>query len=208
MNEKVLNHPLITHKLALLRDVGTGTKVFRELVTEISIFVMYEAMRDAKLEETTIETPLEKMETGMLNEDHYAVVPILRAGMGMVDGILNVIPNAKIGHIGLYRDEETFQPVEYYYKMPEGIADREVLVIDPMLATGGSASATISRLKQDGVTRVKLLCIVAAPQGIKRIEDDHPDVQIFCATVDRELNENAYILPGLGDAGDRVYGTK
>ena len=208
MNEKVLNHPLITHKLALLRDVGTGTKVFRELVTEISIFVMYEAMRDAKLEETTIETPLEKMETGMLNEDHYAVVPILRAGMGMVDGILNVIPNAKIGHIGLYRDEETFQPVEYYYKMPEGIADREVLVIDPMLATGGSASATISRLKQDGVTRVKLLCIVAAPQGIKRIEEDHPDVQIFCATVDRELNENAYILPGLGDAGDRVYGTK
>ncbi|MBR3197342.1 MAG: uracil phosphoribosyltransferase [Methanobrevibacter sp.] len=208
MNEKVLNHPLITHKLALLRDVGTGTKVFRELVTEISIFVMYEAMRDAKLEKTTIETPLEKMETGMLNEDHYAVVPILRAGMGMVDGILNVIPNAKIGHIGLYRDEETFQPVEYYYKMPEGIADREVLVIDPMLATGGSASATISRLKQDGVTRVKLLCIVAAPQGIKRIEDDHPDVQIFCATVDRELNENAYILPGLGDAGDRVYGTK
>ena len=208
MNEKVLNHPLITHKLALLRDVGTGTKVFRELVTEISIFVMYEAMRDAKLEETTIETPLEKMETGMLNEDHYAVVPILRAGMGMVDGILNVIPNAKIGHIGLYRDEETFQPVEYYYKMPEGIADREVLVIDPMLATGGSASATISRLKQDGVTRVKLLCIVAAPQGIKRIEDDHPDVQIFCATVDRELNENTYILPGLGDAGDRVYGTK
>jgi uracil phosphoribosyltransferase len=199
---------LITHKLALLRDVGTGTKVFRELVTEISIFVMYEAMRDAKLEKTTIETPLEKMETGMLNEDHYAVVPILRAGMGMVDGILNVIPNAKIGHIGLYRDEETFQPVEYYYKMPEGIADREVLVIDPMLATGGSASATISRLKQDGVTRVKLLCIVAAPQGIKRIEDDHPDVQIFCATVDRELNENAYILPGLGDAGDRVYGTK
>ena len=208
MNEKVLNHPLITHKLALLRDVGTGTKVFRELVTEISIFVMYEAMRDAKLEETTIETPLEKMETGMLNEDHYAVVPILRAGMGMVDGILNVIKNEKIGHIGLYRDEETFQPVEYYYKMPEGIADREVLVIDPMLATGGSASATISRLKQDGVTRVKLLCIVAAPQGIKRIEDDHPDVQIFCATVDRELNENAYILPGLGDAGDRVYGTK
>ena len=208
MNEFVLNHPLITHKLALLRDVDTGTKVFRELVTEISIFVMYEAMRDAKLEEATIETPLEKMQTGMLNEDYYAVVPILRAGMGMVDGILNVIPNAKIGHIGLYRDEETFEPVEYYYKMPEGIADREVLVVDPMLATGGSASATISRLKQDGVTKVKLLCIVAAPQGIKRIEEDHPDVKIFCAVVDRELNDNAYILPGLGDAGDRVYGTK
>ena len=208
MNEFVLNHPLITHKLALLRDVNTGTKVFRELVTEISIFLMFEAMRDAKLEKVTIETPLEKMETGKLNEDNYAVVPILRAGMGMVDGILNVIPNAKIGHIGLYRNEETFEPVEYYYKMPEGIDKREVLVIDPMLATGGSASATISRLKQDGVTKIKLLCIVAAPQGIKTIEEDHPDVEIFCATVDRELNDTAYILPGLGDAGDRVYGTK
>lgn len=208
MNEFVLNHPLITHKLALLRDVNTGTKVFRELVTEISIFLMFEAMRDAKLEKVTIETPLEKMESGKLDEDHYAVVPILRAGMGMVDGILNVIPNAKIGHIGLYRNEETFEPVEYYYKMPEGIDKREVLVIDPMLATGGSASATISRLKQDGVTKIKLLCIVAAPDRIKKIEDDHLDVQIFCATVDRELNDAAYILPSLGDAGDRVYGTK
>ena len=208
MNEFVLNHPLITHKLAILRDINTGTKEFRELVTEISTILMYEAMRDAKLEEKTIETPLEKMETGMLNEDHYAVVPILRAGMGMVDGILNVIPNAKIGHIGLYRNEETFEPVEYYYKMPDGIGNREVLVVDPMLATGGSASATISRLKQDGVTKIKLLCIVAAPQGIKTIEDDNADVEIFCATVDRELNKNAYILPGLGDAGDRVYGTK
>ncbi len=208
MNEFVLNHPLITHKLAILRDINTGTKEFRELVTEISTILMYEAMRDAKLEEATIETPLEKMETGMLNEDRYAVVPILRAGMGMVDGILNVIPNAKIGHVGLYRNEETFEPVEYYYKMPDGIGNREVLVVDPMLATGGSASATISRLKQDGVTKIKLLCIVAAPKGIKTIEDDHPDVEIFCAVVDRELNENAYILPGLGDAGDRVYGTK
>ena len=208
MNEFVLNHPLITHKLAILRDIHTGTKEFRELVTEISTILMYEAMRDAKLEEATIETPLEKMETGKLNEDNYAIVPILRAGMGMVDGILNVIPNAKIGHIGLYRNEETFEPVEYYYKMPDGIGPREVLVVDPMLATGGSASATISRLKQDGVTKIKLLCIVAAPKGIKTIEDDHPDVEIFCAVVDRELNENAYILPGLGDAGDRVYGTK
>ena len=208
MNEFVLNHPLINHKLAILRDINTGTKEFRELVTEISTILMYEAMRDAKLEEATIETPLEKMETGMLNEDRYAVVPILRTGMGMVDGILNVIPNAKIGHIGLYRNEETFEPVEYYYKMPDGICNREVLVVDPMLATGGSASATISRLKQDGVTKIKLLCIVAAPKGIKTIEDDHPDVEIFCAVVDRELNENAYILPGLGDAGDRVYGTK
>lgn len=208
MNEFVLNHPLITHKLAILRDINTGTKEFRELVTEISTILMYEAMRDAKLEKTIIETPLEKMETGMIDEDNYAIVPILRAGMGMVDGILNVFPNAKIGHIGLYRDEETFKPVEYYYKMPEGIGNREVLVVDPMLATGGSASATISKLKADGVTKIKLLCIVAAPQGIKCIEDDHPDVQIFCAVVDRELNENAYILPGLGDAGDRVYGTK
>ncbi|MBR6992522.1 MAG: uracil phosphoribosyltransferase [Methanobrevibacter sp.] len=208
MNEFVLNHPLITHKLAILRDVNTGTKEFRELVTEISTILMYEAMRDAKLEKTTIETPLEKIETGMIDEDGYAIVPILRAGMGMVDGILNVFPNAKIGHIGLYRNEETFQPVEYYYKMPDGIANREALVIDPMLATGGSASATISKLKDDGVKKIKLLCIVAAPQGIKCIENDHPDVQIFCAVVDRELNENAYILPGLGDAGDRIYGTK
>ena len=208
MNEFVLNHPLITHKLAILRDINTGTKEFRELVTEISTILMYEAMRDAKLEKTIIETPLENMETGMIDEDSYAIVPILRAGMGMVDGILNVFPNAKIGHIGLYRNEETFEPVEYYYKMPEGIGNREVLVVDPMLATGGSASATISKLKEDGVTKIKLLCIVAAPQGIKCIEDDHPDVQIFCAVVDRELNENAYILPGLGDAGDRVYGTK
>ncbi|MCI6993957.1 uracil phosphoribosyltransferase [uncultured Methanobrevibacter sp.] len=208
MNEFVLDHPLITHKLAILRDIGTGTKEFRELVTEISTILVYESMRDAKLEKTTIETPLEKMETGKLNEDNYAIVPILRAGMGMVDGVLNVIPNAKIGHIGLYRDEETFEPVEYYYKMPEGIDNREVLVVDPMLATGGSASATISRLKRDGVTKIKLLCLVAAPQGIETIENNHPDVKIFCATVDRELNENAYILPGLGDAGDRVYGTK
>lgn len=208
MNEFVLNHPLITHKLAILRDGNTGTKEFRELVTEISTILLYEAMRDVKLEKGTIKTPLEEMDTGMLNEDRYAFVPILRAGMGMVEGVLNVIPNAKIGHIGLYRDEETFQPVEYYYKMPDGIDKREVFVIDPMLATGGSASATISRLKQDGVTEIKLLCIVAAPEGIRCIEKEHPDVKIFCAVVDRQLNENAYILPGLGDAGDRVYGTK
>ena len=208
MNEFVLDHPLITHKLAFLRDINTGTKEFRELVTEISTILVYEAMRDAKLERTTIQTPLEEMVTGILDENNYAIVPILRAGMGMVDGVLNVIPNAKIGHIGLYRNEETFEPVEYYYKMPEDIENREVLVIDPMLATGGSASATISRLKQDGVTSIKFLCIVAAPQGIETLENDHPDVKIFCATVDRQLNENAYILPGLGDVGDRVYGTK
>ena len=208
MNEFVLDHPLITHKLAFLRDINTGTKEFRELVTEISTILVYEAMRDAKLERTTIQTPLEEMVTGILDENNYAIVPILRAGMGMVDGVLNVIPNAKIGHIGLYRNEETFEPVEYYYKMPEDIENREVLVIDPMLATGGSASATISRLKQDGVTSIKFLCIVAAPQGIETLENDHPDVKIFCATVDRQLNENAYILPGLKDAVDREYGTK
>ena len=208
MNEIVLNHPLITHKLGILRDIHTGTKEFRELITEISTLLCYEATKDAKLEKTTIETPLEKMETGKLNEDNYAIVPILRAGMGMLDGIINVIPNAKVGHIGLYRDEETFQPIEYYFKMPENIEGREVLIIDPMLATGGSASATISRLKEEGVQKIKLLCVVAAPEGINLIEKDHPVVQIYCAIVDRTLNETAYILPGLGDAGDRVYGTK
>ena len=208
MNEIVLNHPLITHKLGILRDIHTGTKEFRELIVEISTLLCYEATKDAKLEKTIIETPLEKMETGKLNEDNYAIVPILRAGMGMLDGIINVIPNAKVGHIGLYRDEETFQPIEYYFKMPENVSQREVLIIDPVLATGGSASATISRLKEEGVKKIKLLCVVAAPEGINLIEKDHPDVQIYCATVDRTLNENAYILPGLGDAGDRVYGTK
>lgn len=208
MNETVLNHPLITHKLAILRDETTGTKEFRELITEISTLLCYEATRDAKLEKTIINTPLESMETYKLDENNYFIVPILRAGMGMVDGIIHVIPNAKIGHIGLYRDEQTHQPVEYYYKMPEGIENREAFVIDPMLATGGSASATISRLKQDNVKKIKLLCIVASPEGIKCIEEDHPDVEIFCATVDKKLNDNAYIIPGLGDAGDRIYGTK
>lgn len=208
MNEIVLNHPLITHKLGILRDIHTGTKEFRELIVEISTLLCYEATKDAKLEKTIIETPLEKMETGKLNEDNYAIVPILRAGMGMLDGIINVIPNAKVGHIGLYRDEETFQPIEYYFKMPENVSQREVLIIDPMLATGGSASATISRLKEEGVKKIKLLCVVAAPEGINLIEKDHPDVQIYCAIVDRTLNESAYILPGLGDAGNRVYGTK
>lgn len=208
MNENVLNHPLITHKLAILRDVNTGTKEFRELITEISTFLAYEAMGDAKLEEVTIQTPLEKLKTGMLNEDNYAIVPILRAGMGMLEGIINVIPNAKVGHIGLYRDEKTLKPIKYYYKMPKGIENREVLIIDPMLATGGSSSATIDMLKKDGVSKIKLLCIVAAPEGIKTIEEKHPDVKIFCGTVDKNLNENGYILPGLGDAGDRIYGTK
>ena len=208
MNENVLNHPMITHKLAILRDVNTCTKEFRELITEIATLICYEATRDAKLEEVTIDTPLESMKTGKVNEDNYVVVPILRAGMGMLDGIINVMPNAKVGHIGLARNETTHEPEEYYYKMPENLSSREALIIDPMLATGGSIAATIDRLKSDGVKCIKILCIVASPEGIKHIEDNYPEVQIFCATVDRQLNDNAYILPGLGDAGDRVYGTK
>ena len=208
MNENVLTHPLITHKLAILRDINTGTKEFRELVTEISTLLVYEAMKDAKLEEATIETPLEKMDTGMLNEDNYAIVPILRAGMGMVDGVLNVIPNAKIGHIGLYRDEETFQPVEYYYKMPDGIAEREVLVVDPMLATGGSSAAAISLIKKRGGRKISLVCLIAAPEGIEKVHSEHPEVDIFAAALDSHLNEHGYIVPGLGDAGDRLFGTK
>lgn len=208
MKEVVLNHPLITHKLSILRDKHTGTKEFREIVNEISILLCYEATKDAKLMNTTIETPLEKYKTKCLNEDNYAFVPILRAGMSMVDGILRVIPNAKIGHIGLYRNESTLEPVEYYYKMPDNIKKREVLILDPMLATGGSGIATINRLKKDGVKKIKFLCIIASPVGIKNIQEKYPDVEIYCACVDRQLNDIGYILPGLGDAGDRVYGTK
>ena len=167
-----------------------------------------DSKKDDKLENTIIETPLEKYKTKCLNEDNYAFVPILRAGMSMVDGIIKVIPNAKIGHIGLYRNEETLEPVEYYYKMPENINKREVLVLDPMLATGGSAIATIDRLKKDGVKKIKFLCVISSPIGIKKLQEAHPDVKIYTASVDRELNDVGYILPGLGDAGDRVYGTK
>ena len=208
MKEVVLNHPLITHKLSILRDKKTGTKEFREIVGEIAVLLCYEALKDAKLEDTVIKTPLEEYKTQCINEDNYAFVPILRAGMSMIDGILTVVPNAKIGHIGLYRNEETLEPVEYYYKMPKNIKDREVLVLDPMLATGGSAIATIDRLKQDGVKKIKFLCVIAAPEGLKALKKHHPDIKIYCASVDRQLNEVGYILPGLGDAGDRVYGTK
>ena len=208
MKEIVLNHPLITHKLSILRDKNTGTKEFRELVSEIAILLCYEALKNAKLQKTVIETPLEKYETECINEDNYAFVPILRAGMSMVDGIIKVVPNAKIGHIGLYRNEETLEPVEYYYKMPKNINKREVIILDPMLATGGSAIATIDRLKKDKVKTIKFLCVIAAPEGIKALKKAHPDVQIYCASVDRQLNDVGYILPGLGDAGDRVYGTK
>ncbi len=208
MKEIILNHPLITHKLSILRDKNTGTKEFRELVSEIAILLCYEALKDAKLEKITIETPLEKYETKCINEDNYAFVPILRAGMSMIDGIIKVVPNAKIGHIGLYRNEETLEPVEYYYKMPLNIKKRTVMILDPMLATGGSALATIKKLKHDGVKKIKFLCVIAAPVGIKAIQETYPDVEIYCANVDRKLNEIGYILPGLGDAGDRVYGTK
>ena len=208
MKEIVLDHPLVTHKLAILRDKKTGTKEFRELVSEIAILLCYEALKDAKLESAVINTPLEEYKTKKINEDNYAFVPILRAGMSMVDGIIKVVPNAKIGHIGLYRNEETLEPVEYYYKMPKNIDKREVLILDPMLATGGSAIATIDRLKKDGVKKIKFLCVIASPFGIKKIQESHPEVQIYAACVDRCLNDIGYILPGLGDAGDRVYGTK
>ena len=208
MKEIVLNHPLITHKLSILRDKNTGTKEFRELASEIAVMLCYEALKDAKLKNIIIETPLQKYKTQCLNEDNYAFVPILRAGMSMVDGIIKVVPNAKIGHIGLYRNEETLEPVEYYYKMPKNINKREVIILDPMLATGGSVIATINRLKKDGVKKIKFLCIIASKVGIKRIQKEHPDVQIYTASVDEKLNDVGYILPGLGDAGDRVYGTK
>lgn len=203
-----LKHPLIEHKLSILRDKHTGTKEFRELAKEIAMFLCYEAMKDATLEEVEIETPIEKMKIGKLNEDKYAFVPILRAGMGMLDGVITVIPNAKIGHIGMYRDETTFEPVNYFFKVPKDIENREVIILDPMLATGGSAIDAIDLLKSKGVKKIKFLSIIAAPEGITRVEEKHPDVQIYCGAIDKYLNENKYIVPGLGDAGDRIFGTK
>ena len=208
MEAVILNHPLVTHKLSILRSKKTGTKEFREIVGELSEFLCYEALKDAELEECEIETPLVKMKTKRLNENKYAFVPILRAGMGMIDGVLNVIPNAKIGHIGLYRDEETLEPHKYYYKVPRDIENREVIIVDPMLATGGSAVDAIKMIKADGVKKIKFLCMIAAPEGIERVQKEYPDVQIFAAALDERLNEKGYILPGLGDAGDRIFGTK
>lgn len=203
-----LNHPLIQHKLAILRDKKTGTKEFRELISEIAMFLCYEAMKDAKLENVEIETPITSIKTGKLNEDKYAFVPILRAGTGMLDGVIRVIPNAKIGHIGMYRNEETFEPINYFFKVPKDIENREVIILDPMLATGGSAIDAIEILKEKGVKKLKFLSIIAAPEGLERVEKEHPDVQIYCAHIDECLNENKYIVPGLGDAGDRIFGTK
>ena len=203
-----LNHPLIKHKLAILRDKKTGTKEFRELISEIAMFLCYEAMKDAQLEDVEIETPITTMKTGKLNEDKYAFLPILRAGTGMLDGVISVIPNAKIGHIGMYRNEETFEPVNYFFKVPKDIENREVIILDPMLATGGSAIDAIEVLKEKGVKKFKFLSIIAAPEGLERVEKEHPDVQVYCAHIDEKLNENKYIVPGLGDAGDRIFGTK
>ena len=203
-----LNHPLVSHKLTVLRNKKTGTKEFRELIGELSTILCYEAMKDATLEDKEIETPICKMNGKKLNEDNYAFIPILRAGTGMLDGLIKVMPNAKIGHIGMYRNEETLKPVKYYYKTPKDLSKREVIVLDPMLATGGSGIDAITMLKEDGAKKLKFLCIIAAPEGIERVETKHPDVKIFCGNIDSHLNENKYIVPGLGDAGDRIFGTK
>lgn len=208
MEPIVLNHPIVEHKLTVLRDKRTGTKEFREIAGELATLLCYEAMKDAQLEEVEIETPITKMKAKKLDEQKYAFVPVLRAGLSMVDGILKVVPNAKIGHIGMYRNEETLEPVEYYFKVPKEIENREVLVLDPMLATGGTAVDAISQLKKRGVKKIKFLSIIAAPEGLEKVQQVHPDVQIYCATVDEHLNDVGYIVPGLGDAGDRIYGTK
>ena len=208
MKTIALDHPLITHKLSILRSKTTGTKEFRELISEIAVLLCYEAFKDEELDDITIETPITTMKTGRLNEDKYAFLPILRAGMGMVDGVLQVLPNAKIGHIGMYRDEETFEPHNYFFKVPKDIENREVIILDPMLATGGSALDAIGELKKVGVKKIKFLCIIAAPEGLKVVEEKYPDVQIYAAAIDDHLNENRYIVPGLGDAGDRIFGTK
>ena len=208
MKTIVLEHPLLQHKLSILRDKNTGTKEFREIVGEISTIMCYEATRDAELKDVEVETPLTTTVQKRLDENQYAFVPILRAGLSMVDGVLNMIPNAKIGHIGMYRNEETLEPIPYYFKVPKDIEERKVILLDPMLATGGSAVDAIAQLKKAGAKEIKFLCIIAAPEGIKRVEKEHPDVQIYCTSVDNRLNEVGYIVPGLGDAGDRIFGTK
>ena len=204
----VLSNPLVEHKLSIIRNKNTGTKEFREIIGEIATLLCYHALEDAKLKEIEIETPICKTKARVLDEDNYAFVPILRAGTGMLDGLLKIVPNAKIGHIGLYRNEETLEPVQYYYKMPKDIAKREAIILDPMLATGGSAADTIQMLKKDGVKKIKFLCIISAPEGIERLKKEHPDVKIYTACIDEKLNDKGYIVPGLGDAGDRIFGTK
>ena len=207
-NVTVFDHPLIQHKTTILRMKTTTNKEFRESVEEITMLMCYEALRDLPLEDVEIETPITKTTQKMMKGKKLAVVPILRAGLGMVNGLLNLVPTAKVGHIGMYRDEETMQPQEYYCKLPEDIDKRLVVVVDPMLATGGSAIDAISQIKSYGATQIKFLCLIAAPEGIEALTKAHPDVQIYCANVDECLNENCYIVPGLGDAGDRIFGTK
>ena len=204
---EIVDHPLIQHKISLLRDRNTGTKEFRDLVSEIAMLLCYEATRDLPTEEVEVETPVALARTKVLAGRKLALVPILRAGLGMVDGMLNLIPAAKVGHIGMYRNEETLEPVEYYCKLPNDINEREVFVLDPMLATGGSAVAAVDFIKQHGGKKIKFMAIIAAPEGLKRLHEAHPDIQIYVGHLDRCLNENAYICPGLGDAGDRIFGT-
>ena len=207
-NVFIMDHPLIQHKISMLRNKNTGTNEFRTLVEEIATLMGYEALRDLPLEDVEVETPIETCMTPMLAGKKLAIVPILRAGLGMVNGVLSLVPSAKIGHIGLYRDEETHEPHEYFCKLPNPIEQRTIVVTDPMLATGGSAVAAIDFIKQHGGKHIKFMCIIAAPEGVKRLHEAHPDVQIYVGHLDRELNENAYICPGLGDAGDRIFGTK
>lgn len=207
-NVTVLNHPLIQHKISRLRDRNTGTSEFRALVEEIAMLMGYEALSDLPLHDIEVETPIETCMTPVIEGKNFAVVPILRAGLGMVNGILALVPTAKVGHIGLYRDEETHEPHEYYCKLPSPIEERLIVVTDPMLATGGSAVAAVDFIKQHGGKKIKFMSIIAAPEGLKRLHEAHPDVQVYVGHVDRELNEAAYICPGLGDAGDRIFGTK
>ena len=204
----LLDHPLLQHKLSILRDENTSVKDFREIVSEVATLMCYEATRDLPLKEVEVQTPVAKAVTHQISGKKLAIVPILRAGLGMVDGILTLIPGAKVGHIGLFRDPETLEPVKYYCKMPTDIAQRDVIVLDPMLATGGSASAALTFLKEYGVTHIKLMNILAAPEGVARVRADHPDVEIYIAALDEKLNDHGYIVPGLGDAGDRIFGTK
>ena len=207
-NLTVIAHPLIQHKLAVLRQRDTSKKTFRALVDEISMLMGYEATKELPLERVTIDTPLERTEALMVSGKKLTLVPVLRAGLGMVEGMLRLMPSVRVGHSGLYRDHETLQPIDYYYKIPPDAEARDFIVLDPMLATGGSASAAVASLKRSGAARVRLMCLVAAPEGVQRMLDDHPDVQIYAAALDRQLNDQGYILPGLGDAGDRLFGTR
>lgn len=206
-NLHVIDHPLITHKLSIMRNRKTGSKDFRELLNEIAMLMGYEVFRDLPLEEITIETPITKMKAKLVSGRKLAIVPILRAGLGMVDGLQNLVPVAKVGHIGMYRDPETHKPVEYYCKLPTDIEERLVVLVDPMLATGGSAVDALCKLKEHGCRNIRFMCLVAAPEGVKAVQEAHPDVDIYTAALDECLNEHAYIVPGLGDAGDRIFGT-